>query len=296
MQSIIIDINLVKKLIATQFPQWNNVDIKPVEHGGWDNRTFHLGNEMLIRLPSAECYAEKVAKEQYWLPKLAPFLPLAIPTPIAMGQPCKEYPWPWSIYKWIKGEAASYATVTDLCKVAKKLAHFLKTLHCIDTTGGLLPGAHNFYRGGLLQVYDKETRQAISLLKGKINTELAKEIWEKALVTKWEYKPVWVHGDISPGNILIENGKLIAVIDFGGLAIGDPACDLAIAWTYFKDKSRATFYEHLPLDYDTWHRGRAWVLWKALILAAGVIDGPEKAKKESWQLIDDLLAEYQEHF
>jgi aminoglycoside phosphotransferase (APT) family kinase protein len=113
MQSITIDIHLVKKLVATQFPQWKNLDIKPVIHGGWDNRTFHLGDQMLVRMPSAACYAEKVAKEQYWLPKLAPFLPLAIPTPVAMGQPSEKYPWQWSIYKWIEGDAAKTLFLTD---------------------------------------------------------------------------------------------------------------------------------------------------------------------------------------
>lgn len=294
MQNVVIDISLVKKLIKTQFRQWQDLTIKPVAHSGWDNRTFHLGNQMLIRMPSAECYAEKIAQEQYWLPKLAPFLPLAIPTPIAMGRPSKEYPWQWSIYKWIEGQSALYGLPNDRCEVAKDLAHFLKSFHSIDTTGGLLPGAHNFYRGGSLHVYDAQTREAITLLKEKINTSLATEIWEKALVTSWQHKPVWVHGDLAAGNLLIKDGKLTAVIDFGGLAIGDPACDLSITWTYFKNESREIFKQELPLDTETWNRGRAWTLWKALILAARICDGSENAKKESFPLISELLAEYQE--
>lgn len=292
MQNVVIDISLVKKLIKTQFLQWQDLEIKPVEYGGWDNRTFHLGNQMLIRMPSAECYAEKIIHEQYWLPKLAPFLPLAIPTPIAMGKPSKEYPWQWSIYKWIEGQSALYGLANDSCEVAKDLAHFLKAFHSIDTTGGLLPGEHNFYRGGSLHVYDAQTREAITLLKEKINTSLATEIWEKALATSWQDKPVWVHGDLAAGNLLIKDGKLTAVIDFGGLAIGDPACDLSITWTYFKNESREIFKQELPLDTETWNRGRAWTLWKALILKANIIDGPDSTKKEALYLINEIFTEY----
>lgn len=286
---------LVHRLVATQFPQWKDLPIRSVVHGGWDNRTFHLGEHMLVRMPSAACYAEKVDKEQEWLPKLAPLLPLQIPEPLAMGKPGEGYPWPWSIYRWIEGETAAFAEIADLKDCAMYLAQFLVALHRIDTTGGPLPGSHNFFRGGSLSTYDGETRKAIAVLKDKIDVKMVTEIWETALATNWPRPPVWVHGDISAGNLLVREGHLSAVIDFGGLAIGDPACDLAIAWTLFEGKSRETFRTMLPLDTGTWARGRAWTLWKALIITAGLTGSNVVETSRSWHIIDEVLADYKQN-
>src|SRR5205823_2761330 len=179
----------------------------------------------------------QVEKEQYWLPKLASLLPLSIPIPLEMGKPNKEYPWHWSIYHYLPGESAASATISNLNDFALSLAQFLVALQHIDATSGPLAGEHSFYRGGALTIYDTETRQAIANLKEKIDEAVVTEIWETAIATTWDKPPVWVHGDMSAGNLLVQNGTLSAVIDFGQLAVGDPACDLAIAWTFFKDKS-----------------------------------------------------------
>jgi aminoglycoside phosphotransferase (APT) family kinase protein len=143
-----INIPLVRRLIATQFPQWADLAIKPVEFGGWDNRTFHLGEHMSVRLPSAAEYASKVEKEQYWLLKLAPFLPLPIPVPLAQGKPAEGYPWDWSVYRWLDGETASLERIDDLSQFAVSLGEFLTALQRIDASTGPAVGAHNFYRGG----------------------------------------------------------------------------------------------------------------------------------------------------
>jgi aminoglycoside phosphotransferase (APT) family kinase protein len=290
-----IDEALVRHLVVTQFPQLKDLPIRPVIHGGWDNRTFHLGEHMLVRMPSAACYAAKVDKEQEWLPKLAPLLPLQIPEPLAMGKPGKGYPWPWSMYRWIEGETAAFAELTDLKDFAMRLAQFLVALHRIDPRGGPVPGSHNFFRGGSLKTYDGETRKAIAVLKGKINVKMATEIWETALATSWPGASVWVHGDISAGNLLVREGRLNAVIDFGGLAIGDPACDLAIAWTLFEGKSRDVFHQLMTLDAGTWARGRAWTLWKALIIAAGLTESNAVESTRAWQTIDEVLADYKQN-
>jgi aminoglycoside phosphotransferase (APT) family kinase protein len=288
-----IDTTLVQKLIASQFPQWANLPIKRVEHGGWDNRTFHLGEHMSIRLPSAACYAEKVKKEQYWLLKLAPHLPLPIPKPLAMGQPSNEYPWHWSIYQWIDGETASIERIDDLSQFAADLANFLIALQQIDTTGGLEAGPHNFYRGGPLKTYDAETCQAIAALGNNIDTATVTAIWEEALASSWHRPSVWVHGDVAVGNLLVNNGKLAAVIDFGGLGIGDPACDLVLAWTLFKGESREAFRTTLQLDAATWARARGWALWKALIVCAELPGTNPLFVEHSWLIIDEILHEYQ---
>lgn len=291
-EPITIDVHLVHRLIAKQFPQWKDLPIKPVGNQGWDNRTFHLGKHMLVRMPSGTDYALQVEKEQQWLPKLAPLLPLPIPIPLAIGLPDNEYPWKWSINVFLPGNIASNALITNLSEFAKSLGQFLTALQHIDATGGPVAGPHSFFRGGPLTTYDAETRQALSILKNKIDVNTATEIWEAALATSWQGAPIWVHGDISTGNLLVQDGRLSAVIDFGQLAIGDPACDLAIAWTLFKDESREIFRSMLPFDTGTWARGRAWTLWKFLIVAAGLTDWNAMEASEPWRIIDEVLTEH----
>ena len=216
---IVIDIATVRHLIATQFPEWRDLPIFPVDYSGWDNKTFHLGESMLIRMPSALSYASQVKKEQQWLPKLAPLLPLPISVPLAMGKPSNDYPWKWSIYEWLEGDTAVTGYIADLCDFATSLGQFLIALHRIDMKDGPLAGLHSFYRGGSLANYDSEARKAIIALKGKIDTDAATQIWEKALATTWKNPKVWVHGDISAGNLIVK-WKTFGVIDFGQLAVG----------------------------------------------------------------------------
>ncbi len=284
-----IDIALVKNLIASQIPQWKELHINPVENGGWDNRTFHLGNSMLVRMPSAEKYADKIQKEFHWLPILAPLLPKEVPIPLVMGKSNEAYPWSWGVYKWLEGKTVASSENIDLNILAQDLGLFLKALYTINPIGGPAAGEHNFYRGGSLVVYDDEVQQSLKTLKGKIDIKKARNIWESAILTQWQKPSVWVHGDIAVGNLLVQNDRLSAVIDFSGLAIGDPACDLAIAWTLFSNSSRQIFKETLFLDQETWNRGKAWAFWKALIIAAEVIDGPVIEKKQCWQTIDAIM-------
>ena len=261
----LITTTLVQKLIATQFPYYAHLSITPVSNQGHDNRSFRLGSQLLIRLPSSAAYSNQVLKEQQWLPLLAPNLPLPIPTPIALGSPTNDYPYPWSIYKWIEGETASVQTITDLSQFAADLAHFLTTLQEISTQDGPAAGKHNFYRGGPLSIYDTETRTAIAALVNADNQKTATMIWNRALSSSWDKPPVWVHGDVALGNLLTTDGRLSAVIDFGCMAIGDPACDLVIAWNVLDAKSREIFKQTFTYDDATWHRAHGWALWKALI-------------------------------
>ena len=227
------------------------------------------------------------------MPILAPLLPLQIPIPLVFGEPGNGYPWSWSVYRWLPGEAAGYAQITNTNDFAKRLAQFLVTLQKIDPTNGPVPGSTTD-RGGPLAIYDDETRQALAILKDKIDVDVATEVWEAALATTWNKPPVWVHGDISLGNLLVQNGQLSAVIDFGGLAIGDPACDLAIAWTFFKGESREVFRSTLDFDEGTWARGRGWTLWKALIVASGLCETNNIEGKDCWRIIDEVIADYKQ--
>ena len=203
-----------------------------------------------------------------------------------------SYPWKWSIYRWLEGDSAASAQISDLSDFARSLAQFLIALQSIDPTGGPLPGPHSFYRGGALKIYDDEARQALSALRGNIDIDAATEIWEASLSSMWHNAPVWVHGDVSIGNLLVQEGRLSAVIDFGQLTTGDPACDLMIAWTLFKGKSRDVFRAMLPLDAETWIRARAWTLWKAMVVAAGFTNPNNFEAAQCWRIIDEVLADH----
>ena len=284
----------VQRLVASQFPQYADLPVRPVEPDGWDNCTFRLGEAMAVRLPTASCYADQIAKEQAWLPGLAPQLPFPVPEPVAMGQPGEGYPFPWSINRWIDGENASRDSVTDLNDFARDLAGFLKALHRADTEGAPVSGFHCFYRGGDLRVYDRETRDSIRTLGSAVDARACLRVWEAALSSCWASDPVWVHGDFAIGNVLVKDGRLCAVIDFGGCCIGDPACDLVICWTFLEGESRQLFRSVMELEADTWMRARGWALWKALITL-------EKQRRhngnngETVGLIAELLAAPVEH-
>lgn len=291
-----ITAELVKELIVEQFPQYRALNIKPVKFSGIDNRTFHLGDNMLIRLPSAEGYAEQAAKEQKWLPKLSEYLSVQIPEALHMGNPNKDYPWNWSIYKWLPGISANQLSFSDheLNNIASDLAVFIRELHKAPTAGAPAGGLHNYYRGCNPSVYDKDTRTNITKLSNIINGETALAVWENAIKSKWNQDPVWIHGDFASGNILIDNNKLAAVIDFGCMGAGDPACDLVIVWTLLRGKSREIFKEQVDLDLNTWARARGWALWKALFEAVEALN--DKSTPDSLiqqRIISDILFEHE---
>jgi aminoglycoside phosphotransferase (APT) family kinase protein len=264
----VIDEALARALVSDQFPHWAHLSLTRVARDGWDNRSFRLGKGMVVRLPSAAPYAGQVEKEQRWLPILAGSLSYPIPAPLGLGVPACGYPWPWSIYRWLDGENVEPTSAANSSVFAADIAAFLAELHGIDPSGGPQPGPHNFYRGGPLSAYDAQVRDSIDRLDSHIDGRAVTEVWESALGSAWLGSPIWVHGDISLGNLLALNGRLSGVLDFGSLAVGDPACDLAIAWTVFRGEAREAFRAGLHFDAGTWLRARAWALWKGLIVAA----------------------------
>jgi len=293
-----ITLPLVTELIAEQFPQFSHLHIRPVNHGGNDNRTFRLGSEMSIRLPSAEEYVRQVQKEQKWLPKIAPHLPLPIPQPIAMGMPSKGYPWNWSIYKWLEGESANGLELSDahLETIAVQLAQFLSDFHKFDADGAPVPGLHNWWRAAHTSIYDAETRSLIEKLKDFIDVDNARSLWQRAINSKWERDPVWVHGDVASGNLLVKDNRLAAVIDFGCMGIGDPACDLTIAWTFFRGKSREVFKSEIGLGKDTWARARGWALWKACFELMQLKDKTGMEAIRQQQIINNVINEHEHEY
>jgi aminoglycoside phosphotransferase (APT) family kinase protein len=288
-----IDARLARRLVDRQFPQWADLPITRVAVDGWDNRTFRLGDDLTVRLPSGDWYALQVEKEQRWLPVLAPQLPLPIPAPVARGEPGEGYPYAWSIYRWLDGEVAREARIEDLTGFATRLAAFLVALQRIDAGGGPAPGRHNFFRGGPLATYADETARSIDALGAEIRGAAASRVWEDAMAAAWEGDPVWFHGDVATGNLLLRGGRLAAVIDFGTSGVGDPACDVVIAWTLLSGPSRDAFRATLGADPATWSRGRGWALWKALISLVGNLDEDDAAAAAyNRRTIDRVLADH----
>ena len=261
------DVSLVERLIATQLPAWAGLSIRSVPSPGTDNALYRLGEELVVRLPRIHWAIGQAATEWEWLPKLAPSLPLAVPTPLARGAPAYGYPWEWAVYRWVEGESAVVAEGADLGPdTAAALGGFVAGLQRVDATGGPPPREHSAYRGEPLIRRDAATREAIAALGKKVDGAAAAAAWEEALaVPEWDGPPVWIHGDLQPGNLLVLSGKLHAVIDFGCLGVGDPACDAMAAWTVLSCRSRAAFRDRLPVDDATWARGRGWALSFGLI-------------------------------
>lgn len=289
---ITVDVEQVHQLIADQFPQWSNLRIRAVVNGGWDNWTFHLGSQMSVRLPSAAEYALAVEKEHRWLPWLAPQLPLPISIPLRKGKPSGNYPFVWSVYQWLDGDPVTANRIADPVRFALDLADFLIALRQVDTTDGPPPGTHNWFRGGTLRTYDAMIQTALEALHDHIDAELAREVWATALNARWDRIPVWFHGDIAGGNLLLNDGRLAAVIDFGTCGVGDPSCDLAGAWTLLNTAGRHAFRDRLAIDEASWARGRGWALWKTLTTYAHVIDQGE-ASATVRRVLETIFKEYE---
>lgn len=259
---VAIDISLAQDLVRSQFPQWAKLPIQFIKSSGTDNAIFHLGATMCIRLPRIASAERNVALEQKWLPYLASHLPLAIPIAVAQGIPQTNYPFHWSIYHWLEGENAAIASITNQHQVAIDLAQFICALQKIDSDGGPLSR-----RGVPLQTRDYEVHAAIKNLHGIIDIQSVTMLWNRCLqAPAWNKKPVWIHGDLLPANLLVQKGRITGVIDFDSFGIGDPACDLIPAWSLFSHDSRTVFRSTLAVDDATWMRGCGWALSISLII------------------------------
>lgn len=296
-----IDESLVRELLAEQFPHWAELPIVPVDASGLDNATYRLGDTLSVRLPRYPRWTGQVEREHRWLPRLAPHLPLAVSTPVAKGEPSADYPFPWSVYRWIDGATATPDGV-DLLDAAMRLGDFVAALQRIDPAGGPGPEWSNAFRGvpmgdprDSLAVEERVRPKLDGLadVDPAIDVGAVTAVWEAALAAPpWSEAPVWIHGDLAPGNLLMEAGRLSAVIDFGTLAVGDPACDLLPAWVFFEGSSRELFRERLGVDDATWARGRGWGLAASLpSLDDPYYDDPVRVARALRQL-DALVAEH----
>jgi aminoglycoside phosphotransferase (APT) family kinase protein len=259
------DASLVGRLIAAQFPQWADLPIETVRDRGTDNALYRLGDGMVVRLPRIHQATLALDKECRWLPKLAPLLPLAVPVPLANGLPGDGYPWEWAVYRWLEGETAIVEPITDLEQAASHLVQFIAALQRVDPGDGPHPGKHNGFRGEPLAARDGAVRTAIAALDEEIDVGTARAVWEAALrAPVWQRSPVWIHGDLDARNLIVVEGGLSAVIDFGCLGVGDPACDVMVAWKVLTADTRERFRAALSIDEATWARSRGWALSQAV--------------------------------
>ncbi|AKA01376.1 phosphotransferase [Streptomyces noursei ZPM] len=260
-----VDDDLVRRLIAGQFPQWAGLAVERLPSGGTVNAMYRLGDDMVVRLPLVKGGADDVSRECTWLPRLAPRLPTSVPEVLGVGWAAEGYPWPWSVYRWLAGEHPEAGALSAPALLAEDLAAFVAAMRSVT-----LPGAPQAHRGGPIALLDEETRSAIEALRGVpqegVDCDAATAMWEDALrAPDWDGPPVWLHADLMPGNVLVDGGRLTSVIDFGCLGVGDPACDLFPAWNLLPAGAREVFRAALGVDDATWIRGRGRALSQALI-------------------------------
>ncbi|MEU7229816.1 aminoglycoside phosphotransferase family protein [Streptomyces chrestomyceticus] len=260
-----VDEDLVRRLIAGQFPRWAGTAVRRFPSGGTVNAMYRLGDTMVVRLPLIAGGAGDVLMEREWLPRLAPRLPVAVPEVLGAGEPAGEYPWPWSVYRWLPGANPEAGALSDPALLAADLAGFVAAMRSVT-----VPGAPTAHRGGPVAALDAGTRAAIEELRGipeeDVDCDAVTAVWEDALrAPEWDGPPVWLHADLMPGNLLVDGGRLTGVIDFGCAGTGDPSCDLFPAWNVLPSDARKVFREALGVDEATWRRGRGRTLSQALI-------------------------------
>lgn len=258
-----LDERLVRRLVDGRFPRWAGLPVERFPSGGTVNAMYRLGDDMVVRLPLVRGGVSDVTAERHWLPRLAPLLPATVPEVLGHGEPAEGYPWPWSVYRWLPGEIPEAGALTEPVALARDLAGFVAAMRTVSLTDA--PAAH---RGGPLTTQDAATRAALEELRGlpeeDVDCDALAAVWQDALRAP-AWPPVWLHADLMPGNLLVEGGRLTAVIDFGCAGVGDPACDLFPAWNLLPAGAREVFRETLGVDDATWRRGRGRTLSQALI-------------------------------
>lgn len=260
-----VDEALVGRLIRDQCPEYARERLSPVPNTGTAHALFRLGSDFVVSLPLNQEASLQCQKEHQWLHTIAATVPTPVPVPIHKGSPSTRYPSHWSIFQWFKGMALWDVLSLNKADLALDVARFISALSSTATAGGPAPGSHNFGRGVDLCERDRATRAALDRCDGLVPVEPLREFWNRALGARPSHRPAWIHGDLHGGNIIIHEGKLAAIIDFGGLAVGDPACDLAFAWYVLDRLERDLFRRQLARDDEEWRRAKGWALSVAAI-------------------------------
>lgn len=270
-----VDAALVRRLLGEQAPDLADLPLVEVA-SGWDNVIYRLGNLLSVRLPRREAAATLIEHEQRWLPMLADRLPLPIPAPVRIGRPGGGYPWSWSVCPWLEGAPAADAPPDDASVAAVQLGEFLAALH----TPAPPDAPANPYRGVPLPDRAQATQGRIEQMSEAIDGPAVQRCWEELAATSpWTGPPLWLHGDLHPLNVLVRDGRVSAVIDFGDVTAGDPAADLSVAWMLLDPSARRAFRAAVgAVDDDTWQRARGWAVSLALAYLASSADSPTLAR------------------
>ncbi len=285
------DDELVRRLLTSQFPEWASLSIERVASSGTDNAIYRLGSELSVRMPRIHWATSQIETERRWLPVLRAALPLELPEQLVVGEPGHGYPYEWAVYRWLEGEDANHVRPAHMNQAAEDIGRFLVALRNVDPAGGRVAAEHRL-RGVPLRSRDKATRDSIGRLAGMYDPNALLRSWEESLAAPdWDGPPTWFHGDLLPGNVLIRDGRVRGVIDFSGLGVGDPACDLMIAWALFEGESREVFRRTLGVDDAQWLRGRGMALSQAVIFIPYYLDTNPGGVAAARRSLDAVLAD-----
>ncbi|MFF4383152.1 aminoglycoside phosphotransferase family protein [Kitasatospora sp. NPDC001547] len=284
-----IDEALVGRMVAEHFPQWAGLPVEPVLPAGTSNAMYRLGPELVVRVPRIPGVVEEIAKEDLWLRRLAPRLPVPVPVPLAVGGPVDGCPWPWSVLRWLDGTTPDPGRIAEPLLLAADLAAFVTAIRRIDPTGA--PAA---YRSESLAERDAATRTAVAAVPDLVDAAAVTAAWEHALRAPAPAgPPVWIHGDLQPGNLLVDpDGRLGAVIDFGCAGLGEPAVDLIPAWYVLPAAARTAFRTAVAADDATWDRARGWALSIALLEVAYYRDSDRRMTGIARRVVAEVLADH----
>jgi len=280
-----VDVHIadVAQLVADQFPQWAGLPLTPVKSSGTDNVMLRLGDDLVVRLPRIASAVPSLAKEVKYAPMMGAQLPVPLAVPLAEGVPGIGYPWPWTVSRWLPGETPRPGTASPA--LARQLADFVTALHALDT-GAAPRDELTSYRGAHPGTTDDAARAAIANCEGLLDVAQLTAAWNTVkLARESAGTPTWIHTDMQPGNLLLSDGRLAGVLDWGGLAIGDPAVDLIVAWNLLDAPARAVFRDAVAVDDATWDRGRAWALTIGVVAYPYYVDSnPALAAVSRYQM------------
>jgi aminoglycoside phosphotransferase (APT) family kinase protein len=258
---VVVDELTVRALLRDQFPAWADEPLHRIADSGTDSAIYRLGEAMGIRLPRIHWAEAQIDREGRWLKTLAGGLPVPIPVPLATGRPGHGYPFPWLVYPWLEGVSLDQVVLNSWNDFALDVARFVLALEQQPTADGPAPR----HRGTPMAQYDPVVQWGLEKIDGLIDVDLAQRVWKSALdAGDWPNDPVWVHGDLLPGNVLVRDQRLCGVIDWSGAGVGDPACDAMVAWS-LPPQARRTFRRALGFDDATWARARAWVVEQTIL-------------------------------
>jgi aminoglycoside phosphotransferase (APT) family kinase protein len=263
---VTIDKTLARRLLVDQMPAYGALPLRRTASGGTENAVFRMGDDLAIRMPIRPDAVSGLLKEVRWLPVVAPHLSLAVPEVVATGEPGQGYPFPWAVVRWLEGEDALTARIDSMLEAARTLGFFVSELQGIDMTDAPPPGSEGFVRGLPLAGRDETFRASLAQCEGLLDVDAVEQIWDDALAAPgWDGPPVWLHADLIPGNLLVREGRLAGVLDFGAMATGDPAYDITPAWHPLEGDSRRAFLEIVAADEATIRRARGLVVSGSVI-------------------------------